>query len=68
MIPVNVGTLQYYVDLGRLIPSDEPWTMKDLIDAGVTTCSSVKHGMKLLAKGRLMRYRIHIWAPHSVPK
>ena len=26
--------------------------MKDLIDAGVTTCSSVKHGMKLLAKGK----------------
>lgn len=52
MVPVNVGTLQDYVDMGRLIPSDEPWTMKDLIDAGVTTCSSVKHGMKLLAKGK----------------
>jgi len=52
MVPVNVGTLQDYVDMGRLIPSDEPWTMKDLIDAGVTTCSSVKHGIKLLAKGK----------------
>ena len=52
MVPVNVGTLQDYVDMGRLIPSEEPWTMKDLIDAGVTTCSSVKHGMKLLAKGK----------------
>ena len=52
MIPVNVGTLQDYIDMGRLVPSDEPWTMRDLIDAGITTCSSVKYGMKLLAKGK----------------
>jgi large subunit ribosomal protein L15 len=38
--------------MGRLVPSDKPWTMKDLIDAGITTCSSVKHGIKLLAKGK----------------
>ncbi len=52
MVPVNVGTLQDYIDMGRLIPSEIPWTMKDLIDAGVTTCSSVKYGVKLLAKGK----------------
>lgn len=52
MVPVNVGTLQDYIDMGRLIPSDEPFTMKDLVDAGVTTCSSVKFGVKLLAKGK----------------
>jgi large subunit ribosomal protein L15 len=52
MVPVNVGTLQDYIDMGRLVPSDEPFTMKDLVDAGVTTCSSVKFGVKLLAKGK----------------
>ena len=52
MVPINVGTLQDYIDMGRLVPSDQPWTIKDLIDSGVTTCSSVKHGVKLLAKGK----------------
>jgi ribosomal protein L15, bacterial/organelle len=52
MVPINVGTLQDYIDMGRLIPSDDPLTIKDLVDAGVTKCSSVKHGVKLLAKGK----------------
>jgi len=52
MVPINVGTLQDYIDMGRLVPSDEPLTIKDLVDAGVTKCSSVKHGVKLLAKGK----------------
>jgi len=52
MVPINVGTLQDYIDMGRLVPSDEPFTIKDLVDAGVTTCSSVKHGVKLLGKGK----------------
>jgi len=52
MVPINVGTLQDYIDMGRLVPSDEPFTIKDLVDAGVTKCSSVKHGVKLLAKGK----------------
>lgn len=52
MVPINVGTLQDYIDMGRLVPSNEPLTIKDLVDAGVTKCSSIKHGVKLLAKGK----------------
>ncbi len=55
MVPVNVGTLQDYIDMGRLVPpsdDDEPLTIKDLIEAGVTKRTSVKHGVKLLAKGK----------------
>jgi len=58
MLSLNVGTIQDFIDMGRLsletnrsdgIPM---WTMKDLLDAGMFTASSVKHGIKLLAKGK----------------
>ena len=52
MTPVNVGTLQDYIDMGRLVPSDEPFTIKNLADAGIVKPSSVKHGVKILAKGK----------------
>eukprot|EP00558_Chaetoceros_sp_UNC1202_P006825 CAMPEP_0197233578 /NCGR_PEP_ID=MMETSP1429-20130617/1599_1 /TAXON_ID=49237 /ORGANISM="Chaetoceros sp., Strain UNC1202" /LENGTH=246 /DNA_ID=CAMNT_0042691841 /DNA_START=114 /DNA_END=854 /DNA_ORIENTATION=- len=55
MTPVNVGTIQDYIDMGRLIVPDadgEPLTMKDLVDAGVMKNGSIKHGVKLLAKGK----------------
>jgi len=55
MLPVNVGTIQDYVTMGRLIPPgprDPPLTIRDLVDAGIAKKSSVKHGVKLLAKGR----------------
>lgn len=58
MVPINVGTLQDYIDMGRLnIPdvtnnNDPPLTMKDLVKAGITKTSSIKHGIKLLAKGK----------------
>ena len=55
MVPVNVGTLQDYIDMGRLpLPADgdRPLTLKDLVDAGITKASSVKHGIKLLGKGQ----------------
>lgn len=55
MTPINVGTLQDYVDMGRLaVPSPDasPLTITDLVDAGIVKKSSVKHGVKLLAKGR----------------
>jgi large subunit ribosomal protein L15 len=58
MVPINVGTLQDYIDMGRLnIPdvkdhNDPPLTMKDLVQAGITKTSSIKHGIKLLAKGK----------------
>lgn len=51
MLPVNVGTLQDFVDMGRL-PMDRVLTLKDLCDAGVCTASSIKHGVKLLGKGK----------------
>ena len=55
MVPVNVGTVQDYIDMGRLsVPADgdRPLTIKDLVDAGITKASSVKHGVKLLGKGQ----------------
>ena len=60
MLSLNVGTIQDYIDMGRL-PMDKnnnngdeipTWNMKDLLDAGMFTASSVKHGIKLLAKGK----------------
>lgn len=51
MLPVNLGTLQDYVDMGRL-PTDRVLTLRDLCDAGICTPSSIKHGVKLLAKGK----------------
>lgn len=61
MMSLNVGTIQDYIDMGRL-PVDNNnnnsngdipvWNMKDLLDAGMFTTSSVRHGIKLLAKGK----------------
>ncbi len=51
MLPINLGKLQDFVDMGRL-STERTLTMKDLVEAGVATMSSVKHGMKLLAKGK----------------
>lgn len=54
MLGVNVGTIQDYVTMGRLVPKDnqEPWTMKDLVDCGLLTSNGIKHGVKLLAGGK----------------
>jgi len=55
IVSLNVGTIQDFIDMGRL-PIDNDtipvWTMKNLLDAGMFTASSVKHGIKLLAKGK----------------
>lgn len=51
MLGINVGTLQDYVDMGRLDPNKQPLTIKDLVDAGVTKTNSIDHGVKLLAGG-----------------
>jgi large subunit ribosomal protein L15 len=51
MLPLNIGTLQDYVDMGRL-QTDRVLTLKDLCDAGICTPSSIKHGVKLLGKGK----------------
>ena len=60
MLSLNVGTIQNYIDMGRFNldngnsnDDDIPTlTMKDLLDAGMFTASSVKHGIKLLANGK----------------
>jgi large subunit ribosomal protein L15 len=54
MLSVNLGTLQDFIDMGRLpqVEEGKVLTMQDLVSAGVATSSSVKHGMKLLAKGK----------------
>ena len=58
MLAINLGTIQDYIDMGRLVLPEKdggvskPLTMKDLLDAGLCTASSVKHGIKLLAKGK----------------
>ena len=51
MLAVNLGTLQDYVDMGRLDPKKQPLTLKDLVDAGITKHNSIEHGVKLLARG-----------------
>lgn len=51
MVAINLGTLQDYVDMGRL-DIDKVLTLKDLCDAGMCTISSMKNGIKLLAKGK----------------
>lgn len=52
MNPVNLGTIQDYVTMGRLKfdYGEEVITLKDLVDAGIVT-GNIKHGVKLLAKG-----------------
>jgi large subunit ribosomal protein L15 len=54
MLGVNVGTIQDFIDMGRLpqVEQGSVLTMKDLVTAGVATSSSIKHGMKLLANGK----------------
>lgn len=59
MLGINVGTIQDYIDMGRLPKITEEdgttttvLTMKDFVTAGIATSSSIKHGMKLLAKGK----------------
>ena len=70
MFPLNIQTLQDYIDTGRLIVNNEDdskdntdqvktLTLKDLVDAGVTKRSALKHGIKLLGKGKL-RTPVHL--------
>ncbi len=54
LIPLNVGKVQDYVTMGRLIPerSDGVLTMRDFVAAGMFPASSVKSGVKLLGDGK----------------
>lgn len=54
LVPLNVGTVQDYVTMGRLKPerSDGVLTMKDFVTAGIMPSSSIKSGVKLLGNGK----------------
>jgi len=54
LVPVNVGRVQEYITMGRLISSrsDGVLTVKDFVQAGMFPSSSVKSGIKLLAGGK----------------
>jgi large subunit ribosomal protein L15 len=51
MVPINIGTVQDYIDMGRLDATKEI-TLKSMVDAGMTKVNSIKYGIKLLAKGK----------------
>eukprot|EP00605_Chrysophyceae_sp_TOSAG23-4_P000845 GSChrysophyteH1.ASY1.ANO1.936.1 assembled CDS len=57
---VNVGTIQRYIDMGRLRPTKGHMiTIRNLVEAGVI--SRPKEGVKLLAKnGSQMKNQIHL--------
>jgi large subunit ribosomal protein L15 len=52
MVPINIGTIQEYIDMGR-ISATKVLNLKDLVDAGMCKPSAIKHGIKLLAKGEI---------------
>eukprot|EP00577_Skeletonema_sp_RCC1716_P019915 CAMPEP_0113392732 /NCGR_PEP_ID=MMETSP0013_2-20120614/11454_1 /TAXON_ID=2843 ORGANISM="Skeletonema costatum, Strain 1716" /NCGR_SAMPLE_ID=MMETSP0013_2 /ASSEMBLY_ACC=CAM_ASM_000158 /LENGTH=314 /DNA_ID=CAMNT_0000276169 /DNA_START=141 /DNA_END=1085 /DNA_ORIENTATION=+ /assembly_acc=CAM_ASM_000158 len=54
LIPLNVGKVQDYVTMGRLVPerSDGVLTMRDFVKAGMFPASSIKSGVKLLGDGK----------------
>ncbi|ETV74044.1 ribosomal protein L15 [Aphanomyces astaci] len=51
METLNVDRLQLFIDMGR-VDATQTITMKTLVDSGLLTTSRVKHGVKLLAKGK----------------
>ena len=86
MVSINVGTIQDFIDMGRLNLSSDTsnesithsnssgiapteytklrtLTLIDLVEAGICTKSSIKHGVKLLAKGKerlKTPFRLHV--------
>lgn len=51
MTPIAVGTIQNWIDMGRLQPPTDGFlTMKDIVDAGIVNGTKVKHGIKLFGK------------------
>jgi large subunit ribosomal protein L15 len=54
MVPINVGTIQEYIDMGRIsISANKVLNLKDLVEAGMCKPSTIKFGIKLLAKGEI---------------
>jgi len=52
MVPLNVGTIQMYIDMGRLDANKETLELRDLQMAGLFKASAIKHGVKLLSDSR----------------
>lgn len=50
-LPLNLGTIQMYIEMKRLDPT-RPITIPDMLKAGMFKANSVKHGIKLLSKGK----------------
>ncbi|GKY97368.1 hypothetical protein MPSEU_000695200 [Mayamaea pseudoterrestris] len=51
MFPLNLNTIQNYIDMGR-IDASQRITLRELQLAGIYKASAVKHGVKLLADGK----------------
>jgi large subunit ribosomal protein L15 len=51
MLPINLGTLQMYIDMGRIDPN-KPITMRELMEAGLFKANAVQNGVKLLSNGK----------------
>ena len=47
LYPLNLSTLQQYIDMGRVDPT-KPIALHDLLSAGIFKANAVKHGVKLL--------------------
>jgi large subunit ribosomal protein L15 len=51
MLPINLGTIQMYIDMGRIDPN-KVITMRELMEAGLFKANAVQNGVKLLSNGR----------------
>jgi large subunit ribosomal protein L15 len=51
MVPINLGTLQTYIDMGR-IDATGIITARELMQAGLFKANAVKNGVKLLSAGK----------------
>lgn len=53
MTPINVGKIQDFIDMGRLIlKKNEPITIKDVVESGMLKANSIPFGIKLLGDGK----------------
>jgi large subunit ribosomal protein L15 len=51
MLPINLGTIQMYIDMGRIDPN-KVITMRELMEAGLFKANGVQNGVKLLSNGK----------------
>jgi large subunit ribosomal protein L15 len=67
MVPLNIEMLQNYIDMQRIPVSrvqdshQNPITLYDFVQAGMLKPTAIKHGVKLLAKGKdSIKQPIHV--------